>query len=110
MKTVPIPNDIRPMDECCQSCPFRQIDGRDQDPYLADRVRQRILVHHASQLCHSSHGGGPDGQVDSRTRLCRGARDFLLPIFHRLGVIAEPTDEAWNASRQSIQRRRQDAV
>jgi hypothetical protein len=64
----------------CHSCPFNE--GGCQS------VRQRVasqVVSEASQLCHGT---------DNKT-LCRGARDLQLEIFHRLGVVEAPTDEAW---------------
>jgi len=36
------------------------------------------------------------------THLCRGTRDRQIELMHRLGVIPEPTDEAWEATRQRL--------
>ena len=33
--------------------------------------------------------------IEKTTGFCRGARNFQLGVFARLGVIEEPTDEAW---------------
>jgi hypothetical protein len=44
----------------------------------------------ASQICHHPLLSGK-----KETHICRGARDFQLEIFYRLGVIDSPTDEAW---------------
>lgn len=38
----------------------------------------------------------------SATHLCRGARDFQLQIFHRLGLLEEPTDECWGKTSQEF--------
>lgn len=34
--------------------------------------------------------------------LCRGARDVQLTYFTSMGVIKEPTDEAWEAKVQEL--------
>jgi hypothetical protein len=78
------------MKEQCGTCPFlKDKCGRFPDPKLVASIEARILTK-ASQICHhpSLHG-------KRQTHLCRGARDFQLMIFHRLGVLAEPTDKAW---------------
>jgi len=41
------------------------------------------------------------------THLCRGARDMQLTILHRLGLIAEPTDEAFKEASDRILGRRE---
>jgi hypothetical protein len=82
--------------KCCISCPFR-IDpetGREQDPQLAASVTSRIFE--ASQICHHLRLTGK-----KEFELCRGYRDLQLTIFHRMGVISEPTDEAWNERRKN---------
>ena len=64
----------------CKSCPFN--DGGCLS--IREKVEQRCLTE-ASQLCHGTHD----------TTLCRGARDFQTQVFHRLGVLKEPTDKCW---------------
>jgi hypothetical protein len=49
----------------------------------------------ASQLCHGT---------DNKT-LCRGARDVQITIFHRLGVLAEPTDKCWAETWAAMQKK-----
>ena len=71
----------------CATCPFLV------DPKLAAQVQQRMLS--GSQLCHST--GWPQS-----THLCRGARDFQLVIFHRLGYLEAPTDDAWEQKCQEV--------
>ena len=83
------PVEMPIMSEMCATCPFRE-DGDDPSE-VRNSVMQRVLTE-ASQTCHSTgiaHGKQHD------THLCRGARDFQLKIFSRLGVIEAPTDEAW---------------
>lgn len=51
----------------------------------------------ASQICHGTEG--PNRKPRS---LCRGMRDVHLQVFHGLGFLTEPTDEAWNTKRSRI--------
>lgn len=67
----------------CKTCLF----NNDADVQVQNNVQERVLTS-GSLMCHST--GWPQG-----THLCRGARDFQLMILHRLGFLAEPTDEAW---------------
>ena len=83
--------------KCCLTCPFR-IDpetGREQDPQLAARVTTRLFE--ASQICHA-----PWHKGEKEFELCRGARDVQLTIFHRLGFISAPTDQAWSEKREAL--------
>lgn len=48
------------------------------------------VLSEASHLCHA-----PQLKGRAPTHLCRGARDLQLEVFHRLGVISEPTDAGW---------------
>lgn len=70
----------------CSTCPF----GEDGDRVLEARVTSRLLG--ASQICHH-----PRLSNHRETHLCRGARDWQLTIFYRLGQLSEPTDAAWAA-------------
>ncbi len=74
----------------CKTCLFHNENSR-----LCNEVKVRVL--NASQMCHQ-----PRGSNRPETHLCRGARDFQLEIFSRLGVIKEPTDEAWLAQAHSL--------
>jgi len=74
----------------CSTCPFRvDASGRHPDPQLVSRIQLRCLTE-ASQICHH-----PRLQGKPETHLCRGARDYQLQIFHRLGLLDTPTDAAW---------------
>ena len=77
----------------CSTCPF----GPNGVQEIRQKVEKRCLSK-ASQTCH--HSGGTEGKPD--TRLCRGARDLQLMFFYRLGVISEPTDEAWAEAASQI--------
>lgn len=74
----------------CPTCPLRQDErGRYPDERLASSVIERCITR-ASQICHH-----PRLQGRRETHLCRGARDYQLTIFYRLGLLPEPTDRAW---------------
>ena len=81
----------------CPTCPFReQADGRVLDPDLKARVERQVLSE-ASQICHH-----PSLKGKPETHLCRGARDLQLRLFHSIGFIEAPTDEAWNKKRKEL--------
>ena len=63
---------------------------------MAAQLEVKVLTK-ASQICHhpALHG-------KRQTHLCRGARDFQLMFFHRVGFLSEPTDEAWEDKCKSI--------
>ncbi len=69
----------------CETCVFRrECDG---GIHLAPGRHAEIeqnLLNGINQLCHH----------DNDKTVCRGGRDFQLQIFHRLGIIPEPTDAA----------------
>lgn len=69
----------------CHACPFGE-NGLD---IVRWRVEKRCLS--ASQICHSTD-----------STLCRGARDYQLQIFYRMGFLAAPTDEEWAKKRKEL--------
>ncbi|MGZ8172984.1 MAG: hypothetical protein ACXWT8_07160 [Methylobacter sp.] len=71
----------------CPTCPFHE--KNDGQIELANMVRDRCLTK-ASQICHH-----PRLKGKKETHLCRGARDFQLQVFYRMGFIRSETDEAW---------------
>lgn len=81
----------------CATCVLRCDErGRYVDPVLANRVIERCLTQ-ASQICHHpALSGKPE------THLCRGVRDYQLMIFHRIGFLDAPTDEAWQAKANQL--------
>lgn len=82
----------------CATCPFRTDErGRHADSRLVSKIQAQCL-NKASQICHH-----PALEGKPETHLCRGARDFQLTIFHRLGVIDAPTDEAWRNKQRSLE-------
>jgi len=79
----------------CATCPFREdVNGRSVDPELRGKVEARVLTE-ASQICHH-----PVLYGKKEFELCRGARNFQLMFFHRIGFLDAPTDEAWEAKRK----------
>jgi len=84
--------DWKVMRTQCATCPFRiNAYGRHNDPALVTKIQARCLSE-ASQICHH-----PRLKGRRETRLCRGARNFQLAIFHRIGFLVAPTDAAWDA-------------
>lgn len=85
----------------CRTCPFRE-DGW---THVRSLLEQRALTE-GSPICHSSGKAltRHDGER-VKAHICRGARDFQLTIFHRLGVIAEPTDAAWEQALEGLSNR-----
>jgi hypothetical protein len=76
----------------CASCIFRY-DGN-QVELRPDRLAdiQGYLIRGRTHLCHE-----PDAKGRRDALACRGGRDFQLQIWHRLGLLPEPTDEALRA-------------
>lgn len=80
------------MPKHCATCPFHAAGWTELRGLLSERALR------AAPLCHSSgrkalQPGGP-----ARAHVCRGARDLQLQIMYRLGFLAAPTDEAWQAA------------
>lgn len=81
----------------CKTCPFRRkSEGgwEEVQPLLAERA-----ILEGTPICHSTGRAlvRHDGEK-LKAHICRGARDLQLKVFHRLGVITAPTDEAWAAA------------
>lgn len=76
-------------DQQCATCPFRE-DGEGYD--LGHERLAEIclyLTKGENHFCHSDR---------SNRTICRGGRDYQLNLFHRMGVIDAPTDEALRAA------------
>lgn len=80
----------------CATCPFTA-----GSPYahLASQLAQSALEE-ASRICHSTGSNGLMGRTGLPSFICRGARDVQLQTMAALGVIAAPTDQAWNDARE----------
>jgi hypothetical protein len=77
----------------CATCPF----GENGDPRTQQSVTGRIIKLDHSQICHH-----PVLHNKKETHLCRGARDIQLRILTAMGLIAEPTDEAFTAKSREV--------
>ena len=95
-KTRKKPIEMPIMREMCETCPFRE--DREGVDEVRTGVMQRVMTE-GSQTCHSTCLAIGE-RHDSH--LCRGARNFQLEVFARMGVIGAPTDEAWDERCQSI--------
>lgn len=65
----------------------------------------KSALHERSRICHSTGNSVILGRTGKAPRLCRGARDVQLQIFHRMGLIAAPTDKAWADKWREMQSR-----
>lgn len=81
----PIRDDTRPVQ--CPTCVFRR-GGLPLRPGRLGEI-QAYLIEGRTHLCHSP----PRDKF-----ACRGGRDYQLTIWYRLGIIAEPTDDALEES------------
>lgn len=70
----------------CSTCPFHE--DTPERIELANMVRGRSLQ--MSQICHH-----PRLKGKKESHLCRGARDFQIQILYGMGLLREPTDEAF---------------
>jgi hypothetical protein len=79
----------------CRTCPFAQTHAG--AVALQSTIVERMLNDGGSQICHGTEGPGREPRS-----LCRGARDRMLVLFHRIGFIVEATDEAWDEKRREV--------
>lgn len=71
----------------CETCIFRPESEKLLRPGRLAEI-QAYLLRGVTHICHH-------GLARKKKRYaCRGGRDFQLTIWHRLGIIAEPTDES----------------
>lgn len=68
----------------CGNCPFREEGGIDLGEEKMEQIRD-YLFKGTSHFCH--------GDQRNKT-ICRGGREFQLSMWHRLGFIEAPTNEA----------------
>jgi hypothetical protein len=77
----------------CKTCPFRDdVDGIHKAA-MAPTIE--VVLSKASRICHSTGKNAFHKRTGKREMLCRGARDYQLMIFHRMGFLEAPTDAAW---------------
>lgn len=77
--------------EKCGTCPFRE--GSPHANLAAGLAESALTT--SSRICHSTGSSAIYHRTGKPEALCRGARDVQLAYFYKLGVIPEPTDEAW---------------
>lgn len=83
--------------EQCPTCIFRPENPMHLRPGRLAEIMDYLLKG-VTHICH--HGLG-----SKKKRIaCRGGRNFQLTIWHRLGYIAEPTDEALASARSELAR------
>lgn len=89
--------------EMCATCPFRK---GSELAHLVAHLTQRAISEE-SRICHSTGSGNA---VNHRTgkppMVCRGARNVQLQVWHALGLLEAPTDEAWTAKVNEINRKK----
>ena len=89
------PADMPVQKSMCATCPWRE-----GSPYEFLRNElARSAVMESNRICHSTGSSSivyPKG-TGKPDRVCRGARNTQLAVFHGAGFLAAPTDEAWCA-------------
>lgn len=78
-----IKDDTRINSASCGSCPFRD-NGLDLNTAKITEIKIYLIKGH-NHFCHSD---------PTNHTICRGGRSYQLHIWHRLGIITEPTDNA----------------
>lgn len=88
----------------CGTCPFR-----DGSPYSYLRTDLSIASLGESRICHSTGAGNAINEETGKPEhICRGSRDLQLRYMHDMKIIAKPTDEAWNDTREAFGMPRQE--
>jgi hypothetical protein len=82
----------------CATCPFRP--GSPYE-YLRQDLSESAL-NEGSRICHSTGTSGIFGRTGKKDLICRGARDFQLQVFHGIGFLPAPTDQAWDAKKKEL--------
>lgn len=77
----------------CATCPFRE---GSKYAGLRNELAEHAMTKN-SRICHSTGSNAINRSTGKKSLLCRGARDLQLAVFHGMGFISEPTDEAWEA-------------
>jgi len=93
MKPKRKPADIPVQKNMCATCPWRE--GSPYEHLRSGLARSALTE--ANRICHSTGEESiayPRG-TGKPERVCRGARDTQLAMFHGAGFLEAPTDEAW---------------
>ncbi|HEY9764557.1 MAG TPA: hypothetical protein V6D07_18665 [Trichocoleus sp.] len=89
------PNKVRPA--MCSKCPWRPENQSRFGSRLLAKLTEMVL-NYSNHFCHLEQDHG-----ERSTWNCRGSRDLQLKIAFNMGVIPEPTDEAWRQTLEKIQ-------
>src|SRR5947207_9690313 len=82
MKILPV------RERMCKTCPFHEAGWTDLRGFLIQRA-----LNEASPICHST--GNSLVKCEGKAQVCRGARNFQIDYYFRIGFLKAPTDEAW---------------
>lgn len=82
----------------CATCPWREGSPY---AYLADNLASSAISH-GSRICHSTGDNAINEHTGKPERLCRGARNYQLAFFVRIGFLPEATDAAWRAKCRAL--------
>ena len=86
-----IPSNTKVACHQCPSCPFLETGLKLGTERMAQI--QQYLLEGTNHFCHSD--------VSNHT-ICRGGRNHQLTMWHRIGFIAEPTDEALKSAMEKV--------
>jgi len=75
----------------CRTCPFRE-GGLELGAYRMGEI-QLYLVKGTNHMCHSDR---------SDKTICRGGRNYQLVIWHRMGMIENPTDNSLDEAMKGV--------
>lgn len=90
-KTQRRPAEMQVCEVQCGTCPFR---AGSKLAFITPDLAESALTE-ASRICHSTGNRSIGGRTGKPEKLCRGARDVQLTVFHSMGFLEAPTDEAW---------------
>lgn len=96
--------DIKVASKMCATCPFRP-DGLTE---VRSILEETVLTGRGSPYCHQTQDNSEAlcGKPKSGPlALCRGARNYANNLFHRLGLLSAPTDEAWDEKWEEVKAR-----
>lgn len=81
----------------CTTCPFRA-----GSPYssLVPSLTQSAMTE--SRICHATGSNAINHRTGVPQHICRGLRQIQLKAMSAMGVIAAPTDKAWNEKRVAM--------
>lgn len=77
--------DMPVQSHACRTCPFEGEEPIDLEPERLQHYTASLVNLEASHLCHSANN----------QKICRGGRNIQLRVLTTMGMIDEPTDEAF---------------